>query len=91
MKEISVALHSAKPATTGTKERLTIKEVRSPSISRAKMTVKKGADDLTVSVKETATYLRRHAAPHALEAPLVQRRRRRRQRWAVEAAASGGG
>lgn len=37
---------------------LTMKEVRSPSMSLAMTTVKKGAELLTVSVKETATYLR---------------------------------
>ena len=33
-------------------------DVRSPSIKRAKITVKNGADDLTVSVNDTATNLR---------------------------------
>ena len=56
--ESSVAEASASPHTTGTSDRLTIIEVRSPKMSRAKMTVKKGADDFTVSVNETATYLR---------------------------------
>jgi hypothetical protein len=58
LKESSVAEQSARPPTTGTSARLTMSEVRSPSMSRAKMTVKKGADDLTVSVNETATNLR---------------------------------
>ena len=53
-----MAEHSARPPTTGTSDMLTINEVRSPSIIRAKMTVKKGADDCTVSVNDTATNLR---------------------------------
>ena len=53
----SVAEQSARPPTTGSSERLTARLVRSLSISLAKITVKKGADDLTVSVNETATYL----------------------------------
>ena len=38
-------------------EGLTLAEVTSPSMRRAKTTVKKGAEALMVSVKETATYL----------------------------------
>ena len=56
LNESSVAETSASPPTTGINEALTSVEVTSPSISRAKMTVKNGADDLTVSVNETATY-----------------------------------
>ena len=58
MKESSVAEQSARPPTTGKSDRLTISDVRSPRIIRAKITVKNGADDLIVSVKETATNLR---------------------------------
>eukprot|EP00732_Lithocolla_globosa_P006087 Lithocolla_globosa_v1_NODE_6797_length_1033_cov_7.426380.p2 type:complete len:106 gc:universal NODE_6797_length_1033_cov_7.426380:427-744(+) len=52
----SFALQSAKPNTIGTRVRFTRKEVLSCNKMKAKTTVKKGAADLTVSVKETATF-----------------------------------
>ena len=53
-----MAEQSARPATTGTSESATCGLVRSLSMKRAITTVKKGADDLIVSVNETATYFR---------------------------------
>ena len=53
-----MAEQSARPATTGTRESATCGLVRSLSMKRAITTVKKGADDLIVSVNETATYFR---------------------------------
>ncbi len=58
LKEASLHEQSTSPPTTGTSARFTGSEVYSLSISRAKITVKNGAEDLTVSVKETATYFR---------------------------------
>ena len=53
LKESSVAEQSTNPETTGTRVRLSFKDVRSPSMSQASTTVKKGAEALTVSTKLT--------------------------------------
>ena len=57
LNDASLTEQSARPRITGRSDRLTRAEVTSPSMRRAKMTVKKGAEDLMVSVKDTATYL----------------------------------
>ena len=54
LKESSVAEHRMSPETTGMRVKVKVHEVLSPSMSHAKATVKKGAEALTVSTKDTS-------------------------------------
>jgi len=55
LKLSSVQLVKANPPTTGTKDKLTNSPVRFLSTAHVISTVKNGAEDLIVSVNETAT------------------------------------